>query len=218
MPCPILTLERGKVNSMMARRGFSPFVGLLATAILVALGGVARAGFITIDVTADFDGRDQLIIRGDSLQYQHFENTPVGLHNSSYPSTILTTTLDGTPGLSNYAWTPTWPAGTGTGALSSVFAGLSPAAPSQDSSVSLDVLQGRGTVSLIQLPSASNAYTTILEFNDDAYFSDALYEAKLTFITAAAVPEPSSLMLLAAGAAVGLGSAARRVAVRRTSR
>jgi hypothetical protein len=187
--------------------------GYLTTTILALLIGAvaqARSDTITLDVTADIDGRDDLIIVGDTLQWQHFDFTPVGLHNPDYPSTILTTTLNGVTELNSYAWTPTWPNGTGSGAMSSVFSGLSPSVPLQDMTVTLDVEQARDSLTLVQLPSATNGFTTVLEFNDDGFGGDALYEGQLTF-TFAAVPEPSGLLLAAiAAGTVGTCTGFRR--------
>lgn len=170
----------------------------VSLALFTVTESVGRGDVITLDVTADIDGRDQLIIVGNTLQWQHFDFTPVGLHNPSFPSTILTTTLNGVTKLDNTAWTPMWPGGTGAGALSSTFSGLIPGIPMQPMTVTLDVEQARDTLTLVQTPSAGNGYTTILEFNDNASFSDALYQAKLTF-QPSATPEPSSLALAGCG-------------------
>jgi hypothetical protein len=168
------------------------FVAILG--LVIGMVSPSRSDTITLDVTADIDGRDDLIIVSNTLQWHHFDFTPVGLHNPDYPSTILTTTLDGATDLNAYAWTPTWPDGTGYGAYSSTFSGLIPALPMENMTVVLDVEQARSMLTLVQLPSASNGYTTIVEFNDDAPASDALYEGKLTF-TSSAVPEPSTFVL-----------------------
>jgi hypothetical protein len=61
-----------------------------------------------------------------------------------------------------------------------------------------------GRDDLIILPMASNAYTTILEFNDDPSASDALYQGQLTFTTSA-VPESSSAVLLGTAFLVSAG-------------
>jgi hypothetical protein len=107
----------------------------LLIAWLAVGAGEVVADVITLDVTADIDGRDDLIIVGNTLTWQHWDFTPVGLHNSAYPSTILTTTLNGVTDLSGFAWTPTWPGGTGSGAFSSTFTGVIPAIPMQDMTV-----------------------------------------------------------------------------------
>jgi hypothetical protein len=169
---------------------------LAVTGLVIVLGfGVqARADTITLDVTADFDGRDDLIIAGNTLQWEHFDFTPVGLHNSAYPSTIVTTTLNVVTELSNYAWTASWPNGTNAGAYSSLFSGLNPAIPAAGVSVTLNVEQARESITLVQLPTAGNGDTTIVEFDDDEQAGDALYEAKLTFTTSA-VPEPATLLM-----------------------
>ena len=195
---------------MSTIRWFSPVVAGLG--LILGVVGPARSDTITLDVTADIDGSDALIIVGNTLQWEHFDYTPVGLSNSNYPSTILTTTLNGATELNNDAWTASWPNGTGFGAYSSVFSGLIPTIPTSGVTVTLDVEQARDSLALIQLPSSSNGGTTILEFNDDGPSGNALYEGKLTFTTSAsAVPEPSSLLL----SFFGLGLAGGYVAIKR---
>ena len=163
---------------------------LFAKLVFVIAGltmGAVSANTITLDVTADIDGRDQLIIQGNTLQWEHFDYTAVGLHNSAYPSTILTTTDNGATVLNNYAWTPSWPNGSGYGDYSSKFT-WNPGLPLQNMNVSLDVEQARYMLTLVQSPLAANGYTTIIQFNDDPPPSDALYQAKLTFTTATPIP------------------------------
>jgi hypothetical protein len=193
----------------MTHRQFFFFVAILIGILgnsIVGPGGAARAAQIAFDFTADIDGRDQLIIKGGTLQYQHFDWTPVGLHNPDYPSTIISTSLDGTTQMDQYAWTADWPNGTGSQAYSSIFTGAIPSAPSQDALASMNVLQARGTVTLAQLPTAQNQYTTIVNFDDNPLGSDAIYEVSLTFNT---VPEPSSLMIPVI-ATIGVAGSARR--------
>lgn len=183
----------------------------LASVVVMAVAcvssGLAHADVFTVDVTANIDGRDRLIIQGNNLTWQHFENTPVGLHNASFPSTILTTTHNAVVDLSGYAWTPTWPNGTGYGAYSSTFTGLSPAIPQTPMTVVLTVEQARNSLTLVQSPTAVNAFTTIIEFNDNSSGSDANYQGKLTFTTA--VPEPGTYAMTLAGL-IAVSCVARR--------
>ena len=172
---------------------------VLVTACLSV--GAASANTITLDVTANIDGRDDLIITGNRLTWEHFDFTAVGLHNPDYPSTLLTltTTNNGVTVLNNYAWTPTWPNGSGYGDYSSTFTGLYPGLPIQNQTVELTVEQARWSLTLLQLPLITNGYTTIVEFNDNPPPGDALYQARLTFTT----PIPAAIWLVGS-ALVGL--------------
>jgi hypothetical protein len=156
--------------------------------------GFASADTFTLDVTADIDGRDDLVIQGNTLTWQHFDYQPVGLSNPSYPSTILTTTFNGVTQLNNYAWTPSWPNGTSYGSYTSTFSGLG--APFQLTNASLVVEQARQSITLLQQGTLANNYKTIIEFNDNAPGGNAIYQANLTFTSA--VPEAGewAMMLL----------------------
>src|ERR1022692_240989 len=89
-------------------------------------------------------------------------------------------------------WIPQWPSlaphEIRYEAFSSTFSLSGPAVTQGYTLVALDILQARLDVNLIQLPTAANDYTTILEFNDNKRPSDSFYEARLTFAT---IPEPS---------------------------
>lgn len=133
----------------------------------------------------------------------------MGLHNPQYPSTLISTTLNGTPVLNSVAWMPSWPDGTASGAYSSVFTGLLPSIPGAVLDVTLTPEMARDAMSLVQLPSAVNGYTTIIEFNDDVSGSDDVYQARLTFTTAVPEPETTALALVGIGV-VGVMGAGRR--------
>ena len=176
-------------------------VKLALASFLLLSAHSANAITIVIDVTANIDGRDQLIIQNNTLTWHHFEWTAVGLHNSLYPSTIISTTLDGVSALNGQVWTPTWPNGAGYGAYSSTFTGLFPAVPSSEAQVTLQPVQVRAGLSLVESPSSQNGFSTIVEFNDNPVGSDANYRARITI---SAIPEPASSLLFAAAAFAGL--------------
>src|SRR5262249_4105477 len=99
---------------------------------------------ITIDIQAFTDGRDLLVLQGNTLQWQHLDFAAVGMWGNLNEPTIITTSLNGTTQLDHFNWYPSWPAPLDTGQWgtgnSSVFSGLTPALPSSDMSVSLDVI------------------------------------------------------------------------------
>jgi hypothetical protein len=64
---------------------------------------------ITIDIQAFIDGRDQLIIQGNTLQWDHIDYAAVGRYLGANEPTIITTTLNGVTQLNQTDWYPTWP-------------------------------------------------------------------------------------------------------------
>ena len=129
----------------------------------VALTFSAQAQIYTLEIRAFIDGRDQLIIKGDTLQWHHFDHAAVGRWLGSNDVTTITTTLDGVTVLDHVNWIPDWPepppAEIRYEATSSVFTGLSPALPQSPMSVSLEIFQARYRLEVIQQPTALNNYT-----------------------------------------------------------
>ena len=100
---------------------------------------------------AQIDGRSRLVIQGGTVQWRHLASDRPGRHYATYP-----TTVDGE------TWWPDWPGGE----YSSTYAGLAPAMPAEEFLASVNVLEGRGSVSIVQQPLAENGYTLIVEIND----------------------------------------------------
>jgi hypothetical protein len=153
----------------------------------------------TLEISAVIDGRDQLIIQGNTLLWHHFDFAAVGRHEFLNAPTTITTTRNGVMQMDHFNWTPDWPAlppdEIRFEAFSSTFTLLNPAAPQSDAEVSLEIIQARSGLSLIQTPTLGNSYTTILQFDDNAPSGHDTYVARLTF---SSVPEPAvgSLVLL----------------------
>ncbi len=143
------------------------FVGLITTP--------AQGVLITIEVEAMIDGRDVLIIKDDTLQWVHYEWAAVGRHEGLDEPTIITTSLDGLIQMDEVQWHPEWPeeapATIRYGAESSVLEGLVPALPAADmiTSIDLDPLASRGTITLEQVATGTNSYKLHIEFNDNNY-------------------------------------------------
>jgi hypothetical protein len=173
----------------------------------------AFAGTTTLQISALIDGRDQLVIQGSTLQWHHFDYAAVGRIGGLDEPTVISTTFDGSAVLDHVAWIPDWPLPPPNeirfAAVSSVFTGLSPAIPSENSFVTLTVVSARSILHLVQLPTSNDGFTTVLEFNDDGPGGPGQYDALLTFRTAP-VPEPSAASLLAAGSVVLLILGCRR--------
>jgi hypothetical protein len=146
----------------------------------------------TLDITALIDGRDQLIIQGNTLLWHHLDNAAVGRHEGLNEPTVITTTLDGQPLMDHINWIPAWPEPPPEEiryeAFSSTFSLLTPGMPQIPTFTILEVIQARSALTLFQFPSAANDYTTVLDFDDNDLASHDTYQARLTFST---VPEPS---------------------------
>jgi hypothetical protein len=174
----------------------------LATAVMAVvtfLSGsiVAHASTATITVSSYIDGEDYLYIQGDTLQWQTISDTPVGdPRGDPFTTTNVSTTLNGNP-VQSFDWQPVYQP---SSKFTYDYTGLSPALPNTPTSVSLTVLEGRESLTILQQPNALNGETLILDFNDHADNGSALYSAELTFAT----PLPSTWTVLIAGF-VGLG-------------
>ncbi|WP_347989878.1 hypothetical protein [Methylomonas sp. AM2-LC] len=165
----------------------------------------AHSDTFSLEVTANIDGRSDLIISGNNVTWQQFDYGTVGLYNPDFSSTILsmTSTVNNNQSLNYYVWNPTWPDmttglnsyGNDGGVLSSTFSGLYPGAPQQPFIVTLTTEVGRGTISLIQLPTLSNHYTTIVDFNDNPIGGSANYKALINFSPAPEVEEWAMMLL-----------------------
>lgn len=163
-----------------------------------------------LSVSTCIDGMDNLIISGNTLQWQYISATPVGVPRGdcAQSATIINTSIDGVPVMQNVSWTPTFPS-SDPGVLSDLFVSLEPMLPTQGIvATSLMVLAARESLTISQLPTPSNNNTTILTFSDDNVMGAALYSAQITF-DYTAMPEPATFSLIGIGLAA-LGAGKRR--------
>ena len=126
-----------------------------------------------LNVRVRIDGRSQLILQGDTVYWRHFEAAAPGRHWEG-------TYLDGT------VWEPIWPDQPTSenrdcsGCESSRSESVPPLA-SQAQVVTLDVVQARERVEIVQQPDQSNGFTLIVEFDDMAPPGAEWYEINLTY-------------------------------------
>ncbi|XXF81423.1 hypothetical protein P2318_17205 [Myxococcaceae bacterium GXIMD 01537] len=133
-----------------------------------------------LELEALIDGRDQLIVRGDTLQWHHFDFAAVGRILGGNAPTIVAPWADQT----QIEWFPTWsepvPDEIRFEDASSVLESLNPPLPMDGRPVQLKKLFGRGEVRISQQPTASNGYTLIIEFDDNIYPGARYYGIRLT--------------------------------------
>lgn len=171
-----------------------------------------HASTITYDISALIDGTSLLIIQSNTIAWHNLISQVPGKYTPGVEGgefhddpTIITTTRDGNPILSNYAWYPVWPNPVFEGPLqagdqtSALFTGLDPQFPSHDVVISLLVEEGRGSVSIDVLPSQSNGYSTVLLFADPLAGA-VQYRAKVTFTdSSTSIPEPYTMFPVMVG-------------------
>ncbi len=157
---------------------------LLATLLFCLYASTASAGIINI--TAFIDGTSELIIENDTMFWHHTAFAAPGRWSGNdYPTTV-----------NAVEWLPNWPT-TGRNDFcncdSSSVTGLFPELSSL-TDISLSLISGRGTVSVLEAPTQSNNYRMEIKFDDYYFGGAAWYEIEIAY---ADVPEPSSIFLLA---------------------
>jgi hypothetical protein len=130
-----------------------------------------------VRIEAHIDGRSQLILRGNTVQWHHLDFAAPGRHEFRNEPTII----------NNATWFPVWPdvpdeENRFCNCFSDVFKPVKPALPRQDISVNLNLLQSRDQTAIIQYPSEENGYTLIVEFDDNSFpgSDDYIVEVQLT--------------------------------------
>jgi hypothetical protein len=138
-----------------------------------------QASEFTITVRALIDGRSQLILKGKTAQWRHFDNAAPGLHGGRNEPTII----------NGAKWFPQWedsdldPEVRVKKAASDVFDQMDPALPAVAMTVTMTKVHCRDLASIVQQPEAANDFTTIIELNDDQSPGPDWYEVKLVFRT-----------------------------------
>ncbi len=163
-----------------------PIVTTIFAASAPFLGGVpahAQAPPRVVHVQAWIDGRSQLILTGATAQWQHFDFAAPGRLNCDTGSPSEPTNLD------FIAWNPVWPDVPSCenrfcgGCFSDVYSGISPPLPATEFRPSVVPWSIRGDVSIVDLPSSTNGFQTVIEFNDNSYGGADWYEFDLNIQT-----------------------------------
>ena len=176
----------------------------LPALVLSALACSGLASTITVEVRDWQDGRDDIILQGNAVQWHHFDYNVPGVEASHNDPTWVTETLDGTTVLDQFAWYPTWSGGVFPGAYSDPFTGL-PVSLAGATLEKFEIIAARYSAVLTQGPDSGNGFTTVVSLDDNPVGSADYYDVKMTYST---VPEPATL-LLGIGAA-GLAFVRRR--------
>lgn len=140
---------------------------------------------ITIEINAFIDGKDHLIIKGNSLYWNHLDFAAVGLWNNRNEPTKITTYIDSKIKMNTYDWYPNWDDTSSKEvrheAISSKFSELKPAIPSCELKVKIVPANARGSVRIAQSPKRDNDYTTIIEFDDNSIDGADFYAVSIIF-------------------------------------
>lgn len=158
---------------MRSTRSSSSFLAVFSLLAFVLLAGVGRADLLR--VRASIDGRSRLVLQNASAYWWHFDFAAPGRLNCDTGTPIEPTYLG------NLVWYPNWADTFGCenrdcSCTSDVAGGFVPGLPYSDFAVVLHVLQGRGTVTVVEQPGWSNGWRVGIEFDDDAEGGADWYE------------------------------------------
>ena len=164
---------------------------------------------IVYEIGGHFDASDCLVIRGETLQWRHVAGgIAAGRHNKP-DETAISSTSNGSNVMERVSWLPSWPQPQPglirLEAVSSMYHGLNPPLPRGPVAVQTALLEGRGSLSVVQLPNAANDFTLIVRFADISSAIAAM-RGRITIIqgglTAAAIPSPQPLNVAPVGGLV----------------
>lgn len=158
------------------------FMILFAVFLMAACSRTTSSSQIPtiLKIRASIDGRSRLIIKGDVFFWHHLDFDAPGrweLGEGSQPTY-----------LNRVVWFPIWPdipdtTNDSCNCYSSYYKGI-PYLARTNQRVWLDIVQGRGGVTVIQQPNSDNDFTLIMEMDD--YFDGAeWYEVNLNYVVAA---------------------------------
>lgn len=130
-------------------------------------------------VEAKIDGRSNLIIRGKTVTWMHFQFAAPGRETFTNVPTML----------DEVAWQPVWPdvpnaENRDCNCRSSTFDALPVGLPTVPSMVTVTHVKGRRTTtpSAIELPTSANDFTLVLEFSDIGLGGSDIYGANIDVV------------------------------------
>jgi len=140
------------------------------------IGRQAQVVTKTIRVEALIDGRSQLILRANTAQWHHFDFAAPGRHLFVNVPTVI----------NGVDWFPDWPdipnkENRDCNCFSDVFNGVVPPLPQTNTQITFRTIQSRHITHIVQLPTASNNYTLIIEFDDNPVGGDDNYIVEIDF-------------------------------------
>ncbi len=147
--------------------------------LLLALPSAAAPQSHGLHVRAWIDGRSQLVLDDTAAYWQHFEFAAPGRLECNLGAESQPTWIDGDAWYPNWADRPDCENRDCGGCTSSTFYGLHQPIPDAELFPHLNVLQGRGTCTIVELPVATNGYRVVVEFNDNNWNGAAWYEIEM---------------------------------------
>jgi hypothetical protein len=128
----------------------------------------------TMRIQALIDGRSQLLLRGNTAQWHHFDFAAPGRHDFQNVPTVI----------NGVVWLPVWPdqpdaENRDCDCVSDVFLGVEPPLPPTAAPVQLRTIRSRFDTQIVQQPTAANDFTLIIEFNDNPPGGDDFYIAEI---------------------------------------
>lgn len=129
-----------------------------------------------ITVRALIDGRSQLILKKNTVQWFHMDFAVPGRWGDLNEPTLL----------NGEQWWPAWPDipdiyNYNCYCYSDIFKGIKSGPHLNNTTVQLNILEARGPVFIAEYPSADNDYALVIEFNDDDFDAAAWYGIELAF-------------------------------------
>ena len=144
-----------------------------------------------IEIQAHIDGRDHLLVKGDTMQWHHLDYAAVGREAGSNSPTLIGGLISSSYTLKS--WLPDWPelppANIRFEAYSSVLHGVQPPIPTDGVPWQVEKIFGRGRVDIVEQPNAANGFTLVLEFDDNRFGGSAFYGVVLSKVPADARSE-----------------------------
>lgn len=167
----------------------------------------SHAAAFVVEIEALIDGRDQLIIQGNTLQWHHLRFAAVGRHDGRHDGrnkpTVISTQLNGVTIMDGVEWIPQWsappPDRINSEEFSSIFTDLAPGLPLAELSLQLIEIESRGATTMVELPTAANGFSTVIDFNDNSLGALEIYIARLEFDFVTEANEPGVVAVLGLG-------------------